>query len=151
MFKADFHLVQNVARATAALLKLNRLLLGSIRELLRQKEKVARATVCTKWKSTFMVVNSSAVCKRPAYRAKLSSHPIVQEDEKWREDESKTRYPGMVLDSVHVAGGTAIETSRRVFMQLEGAPGVNLAQRSSFPTPTNRVCAYLFSRSLWVR
>ena len=34
--KVDFHLVQNVARATVVLLKLNRFLLGSTRELLRQ-------------------------------------------------------------------------------------------------------------------
>ena len=44
--------MQNVARATIALLKLNRFLLGSIRELLREKEKVACVTFCSKWKST---------------------------------------------------------------------------------------------------
>ena len=50
--KVDFHLTQNVARMITALLKLNRFLLGSIWEILRQKENVTRATFCTKWKST---------------------------------------------------------------------------------------------------
>ena len=50
--KVDFHLVQNIGRATAKLLKLNTFLLGSIRELLRQKEIVVRVTFFTKWKST---------------------------------------------------------------------------------------------------
>ena len=40
--KVGFHFVKNVARVTAALLKLNRFLLGSIRKLQIQKEKVAR-------------------------------------------------------------------------------------------------------------
>ena len=55
--KMDFHLVQDVTHMTATLLKLNRFLLGSIRELLQQKEKVTCATFCSKWKSTFRAHN----------------------------------------------------------------------------------------------
>ena len=51
--KVDSHFMQNVARTTTAFLKLNRFLLGSIRELLGEKTKVTRTTFCTKWKSTF--------------------------------------------------------------------------------------------------
>ena len=49
------------ARATAALSKLNGFLLGSIQELVRQEEKVAGATFCTKRKSTFRIKSSFAL------------------------------------------------------------------------------------------
>ena len=58
-FEVDFDFVQNVAGATSALLKLNGLSAWFfIWKLLRQKEKVTRATFCTKWKSTFTVANT---------------------------------------------------------------------------------------------
>ena len=53
--KADFHLLQNVARATVVLLKLNSFLLGCKWKLLRQKDKVLHATFCTKCKENISI------------------------------------------------------------------------------------------------
>ena len=56
---------KNVAHETAVLLKLNRFVLGSIREPLKQKERVARATFCAKWKSTS--AKTLGFCRRYAF------------------------------------------------------------------------------------
>ena len=55
--KVNFYLVENVARATVVLLKLNRFLLGSIQMLLR-----ACVTFCTKWKSTLSLFIHDVFC-----------------------------------------------------------------------------------------